>query len=295
MGRMFRFVFLLLCLTIAALAVTGSTKEQQAADAYLKKDYSAALTLYRDLTGDDAKRPQFRYRLAFCELQTGDAGAALKDFQLALKLGSLAGPTHYNLGCTYIRLGEKGKALDELDACVATGFQNVDQLKSDEDYKTLAAEPRFVALVDKLENPLKGVAGADALDHWVGEWTVTMNGQFAGENTITKILRGYGVTEHWRGTGGTEGNSLFTFDQDKKEWRHLWTSNSGWTVTRIGKPVKGGIYFEGTSVTPGTKDQKTREWITKNDDGSVRQLIEIQDPKTKKWSTSFDGHYVRKQ
>lgn len=109
-------------------------------------------------------------------------------------------------------------------------------------------------------------------------------------------MRGYGITESYRPGGGeVMGMSLFAFDSGEKVWRHTWTNTDGWTIFRTGRPVKDGIYFEGISSQPGQPNQKTREWITKLPNGDVRQLIEMQDNKSKKWTPIFDGVYKRKK
>ncbi|MCB8932881.1 MAG: hypothetical protein M9921_05200 [Fimbriimonadaceae bacterium] len=136
--------------------------------------------------------------------------------------------------------------------------------------------------------------GHDALDHWVGEWDVFMGGQKVGSSVIEKTLKGFGVTEHWTSARGGQGRSFFVFDAADGTWRQLWISDTGWIVQKTGKPIQGGISLEGESKYPSGKKTKSREKLTKNADGSVRQLIEDYDEATKKWTVAFDGKYVRK-
>ena len=48
-----------------------------------------------------------------------------------------------------------------------------------------------------------------ALDFWVGEWVVEVDGREVGRNRIEKVLNGCAVMEHWRSARGGEGKSLF--------------------------------------------------------------------------------------
>lgn len=141
----------------------------------------------------------------------------------------------------------------------------------------------------------KTFKGHDAFDHWIGEWDVfTPDGKQVGTNSITKTLKGFGVMEHWKSSTGNEGRSFFVFDAAKGTWRQLWVGDGGWIVQKIGKPIKDGISLEGEGKYPSGVVTKSREKLTKNPDGSVRQFMEDYDEKTKKWTVSFDAKYVRK-
>lgn len=284
-----------LSLALSTFAWPQQSSIEAADKAYVAKDYATALPLYRELALGNAKAPRYRYRLGVCRLETGDYERARADFELAKKLGTPPQFADFNLACAWARLGKPEASLKCLSSAVEAGFSDVDQLKSDEDLASIRDTSGYRKLAERVEFPLRSLPGGTAMDHWIGEWTVTSNGQFAGENKITRVMRGFGVTEEWKQGGGpVQGMSLFAYDAGEKCWRHVWTNRDGWTVFRSGRPVKDGIYFEGVSAQPGQKNQKTREWITKRKDGTVRQLIEAQDLKTKKWVVIFDGIYSRK-
>lgn len=289
---------ILICVSLALIAFApgDAASEKRANDLYVAKDYKSALPLYQALATEQPKAPRMHYRYGLCLLKTEDFRTAEKEFLKAKELGAPEAFVSYNLACVYLRLGDKPKGLGQLEASAAAGFRNFEQLKSDSDFDSVRFEPRYTKALAKMENPLLGVKNADAMDIWVGDWVVTIDGQLVGENSIKKVLRGYGITEAWRpGAAAVEGMSLFAFDIGEKVWRHTWTNSDGWTIFRTGKPVKDGIYFEGISAQPGQANQKTREWITKNPDGTVRQLIEMQNNKTKKWASIFDAIYTRKK
>jgi hypothetical protein len=136
--------------------------------------------------------------------------------------------------------------------------------------------------------------GADALDHWVGEWDVYVGDRQVGQNRIVKSLDGFAVEEFWENANGGRGRSLFVFLAAKGQWKQLWTSDQGWVVDKTGTPVENGIYLEGTSTFADGRVEKSREYLTRNPDGSVRQLLEAWDEEAKAWKPSFDGKYVRR-
>jgi hypothetical protein len=146
----------------------------------------------------------------------------------------------------------------------------------------------------KAENPTKGLKGADALDHWLGEWDVYVKGQRVGKNRIVKALNGFAVEEFWESRRGGKGRSLFVFEPAKGIWKQLWSDDTGWIVEKTGTPVENGIYLEGVSRFPDGSVKKSREYLTKNSDGSVRQLLEDWEEQSKEWKVVFDGKYVRK-
>lgn len=139
----------------------------------------------------------------------------------------------------------------------------------------------------------KQFKGHDALDHWIGTWDVFVGEQKVGRNVITKTLDGFGVMEHWTNARGKQGRSFFVFEASKGIWKQLWISDDGWIVEKEGKAIKDGISLAGTSRFPDGRVIKARETLTKQPDGSVRQLLEDYDEKTGKWTVSFDAKYVR--
>lgn len=58
---------------------------------------------------------------------------------------------HYNLACSLALCGEAQAALDALEAAVALGYSDAEHLASDDDLRRLRPEPRFAALLARLE------------------------------------------------------------------------------------------------------------------------------------------------
>lgn len=57
---------------------------------------------------------------------------------------------HYNLACSLALTGALDAAVLELEHAVALGYEDVDQLESDDDLARLRALPRFTRLVARL-------------------------------------------------------------------------------------------------------------------------------------------------
>lgn len=289
-----------ICMMLIALSLLSASTRADAPPApdeaqklYAKEDWTAAAKLYERLTREQPAKGLYWYRLATCRLRLKEYKSALTAYEAALSHGAPEPQTRYNMACAYALMGDKDTALTSLEKSAAGGFAKAPLLRGDKDLVALHAEPRWQVLVDKLENPTKGLKGADAMDHWIGEWEVFVNGQLVGKNRIVKALHGFAVEEFWESRNGSLGRSLFVFEASKGAWKQLWTSDTGWVVEKVGTPIENGIYLEGTSRFANGTVKKSREYLTKNPDGSVRQLLEDWDESSKEWKATFDGKYVK--
>ena len=58
---------------------------------------------------------------------------------------------HYNLACSLALCGERERALDELERAIGLGYADPAFLLEDGDLESLRADPRFAALVKRLQ------------------------------------------------------------------------------------------------------------------------------------------------
>ncbi len=136
------------------------------------------------------------------------------------------------------------------------------------------------------------------LDFWLGEWHVkTADGKPAGRNRIEKILNGCAVLEHWTSDSGSSGKSLFYVWQG--QWRQVWvTEMASWTggtkeKHQVNIKPAPGIRFQGSIPLPDGNAYLDRTTLTGQEDGSVRQHIEISTDGGTTWKSSFDAIYTR--
>lgn len=93
-------------------------------------------------------------QLGFAELILGRNEAAVRHYEKAFEVGIPPGPNTrgvaaYNLACGYAKLGRKDDALRSLETAVNEGGGR--DMATDEDLASLRGEPRFQALVKRVE------------------------------------------------------------------------------------------------------------------------------------------------
>jgi len=135
-------------------------------------------------------------------------------------------------------------------------------------------------------------------DFWLGEWNVYSNNEarkLQGTNLITKQHKNCLIMENWTNLQGGTGSSMNYYDAVEDQWRQLWVAG-GYSID-----YTGGLNKAGSMVLNGTinyyktgKSHAFRGTWTPNDDGSVRQFFEQQDPESQQWAVWFDGLYIKK-
>lgn len=136
------------------------------------------------------------------------------------------------------------------------------------------------------------------LDFWMGDWTVWVEGQRVGTNTIAKILADCAVEEHWEDARGSKGRSLFYYLSAEDEWRQVWVTENatipgGVKEKRQVEAPEGSVRFQGTVTRPDGVTYLDRTTLTPDAFGNVRQHIEISTDGGESWSTTFDAEYRR--
>jgi len=61
--------------------------------------------------------------------------------------------TQYNIACCYSSLGNLDASLEALERTLESGFENFDLIRRDKSLAKLRADPRFVSLIDKYDEP----------------------------------------------------------------------------------------------------------------------------------------------
>ena len=134
-------------------------------------------------------------------------------------------------------------------------------------------------------------------DFWLGDWDVVgPNGNPAGTNSISRILGGCVLQEHWKGAGGGEGMSFNTYDASRHLWHQTWVDDHGSLLELDGALAEGRMVLSGTTAARRGGSVLNRiTWSRLDDTGSrVRQLWETSSDGGKTWTTSFDGTYRKR-
>lgn len=139
-----------------------------------------------------------------------------------------------------------------------------------------------------------------ALDFWVGDWVVTVQGQRAGTDRVERVSKGAAIIERWNGAEGDEGTSLFSFDPYVCTWHQLWITDA---PDRVGglkhKDLVvlmpgGGVRFQGAYPGRRAVTVLDRTTLTPLADGTVRQVIETSTDGGTTWGNPFDAIYARR-
>lgn len=132
-------------------------------------------------------------------------------------------------------------------------------------------------------------------DFWVGDWSVAVGGQHAGDNRIDKILGGCALLENWTGVGGMSGKSLNFYDPVREQWHQTWVDDQGGSLALDGTFSGGSMVLSGTKQDKAGKTTLNRITWTALPSNQVRQLWETSGDEGKSWTVAFDGLYTRKK
>jgi hypothetical protein len=138
-------------------------------------------------------------------------------------------------------------------------------------------------------------AAHHAFDFWIGTWDVyTADGTLAGTNTVQPEEYGCLLVERWTDTKGITGQSYNYLDPRTNQWRQLWIS-AGSVIDYAGGPTEtGAMRLEGTiTYRAGAPPLPFLGTWTPNEDGTVTQHFQQQNPASGEWSDWFIGTYVR--
>jgi hypothetical protein len=145
-------------------------------------------------------------------------------------------------------------------------------------------------------SPCEQDARFHEFDFWVGEWDVhDADGNFVGENSITRAERGCVLVEKWRGAKGSTGISMNYVDKIRDEWVQIWHAGAGYQLeirgglTDEGMLLAGQVHYIGSGQTA-----PFRGLWTPLPDGRVRQYFEQSNDDGATWQPWFEGFYSRK-
>jgi hypothetical protein len=175
------------------------------------------------------------------------------------------------------------------------GFGFLGLVEGQADYDSISTSPRFSAALASIRTarfPCMGDERHRAFDFWIGEWTVTQNGQFAGNSSVQPILGHCTIFEQWESATGTFGKSFNYYDPGLDHWRQIWISDSGSFIEFTGEARDGGIFYTAETIDPtdGSVTHHKFEFTVIGEDG-VRQYWETSTDDGASWQSIWDGRY----
>jgi hypothetical protein len=109
--------------------------------------------------------------------------------------------------------------------------------------------------------------GPDALDFWIGDWTVSWPGG-TGTNHIRRILNDQVVEEVFEchgNDGSLYGRSYSVLDASDGLWKQTWVDSSGAYLDFVATVVDGRISFQRSALDDPTVLQRM-VWLDVRDD-----------------------------
>jgi hypothetical protein len=221
--------------------------------------------------------------------------AAIGHFKRAAELGFQPVGAAYRLSRLYARLGMDAEAFAQLEIVTNGGFGLIDLIDGEADYDDIRDQAAFTALTQRIRAnryPCQGNDDKRAFDFWIGEWTVSQNGQFAGTNSIQPILGHCVLFEQWESASGSLGKSFNYYDPAHDHWRQIWVSDTGTIIEFTGKARDGGIFYTAETINRAEGSVTLHRFeFTQLDNGAVRQFWQTSNDDGETWQIIWDGKY----
>lgn len=133
-------------------------------------------------------------------------------------------------------------------------------------------------------------------DFWLGDWDVTTpDGKPAGTNEVTRPLGLCVLQEHWKGSGGSVGESYNIYDRVGGKWHQTWVDNGGTYLELAGGLVGTDMVLTGPERVINGKPSIDRiTWTPKGPD-EVHQVWDSSADGGRTWTNLFHGVYKRRK
>ncbi|HEY4307618.1 MAG TPA: tetratricopeptide repeat protein [Gemmatimonadaceae bacterium] len=265
------------------------------------RDWKRLVALYEPMTRTDPDSGIAWIRLGSGLHELGRYGEAAPAYRQALRLNFQPAPSELRLARVLARTKQLDSAMFHLDRAATAGIA-VEQMTGEPDLRPLQNDPRYKALIARLEDtryPCRKAPETHQLDFWVGDWVVTgwtgpsvTLGRRA-ENHIQPELEHCVIRERWTSATGGKGESMNFWDPNRRAWRQIWMDEGQWSLDYEGEYKDGAMRFHGWTLGPNGARRLEKLTFFNLAPDTVRQLFEQSTDSGKTWRTTFDGRYVR--
>ncbi len=268
---------------------------EQASALYAEGDWAGAAEIFRSISEAEPENGAAFFGLGRALYDSRQVDPALEAYVKALQLDFQPALTVIQLARGHAAKGEDDKALEWLGKAAQLGPSMYQSIIGVEEFRRLESNETFQAIIAAVK-PCNSPA-YHLLDFWVGTWDVGSadGSQRAGKNTIVKILDGCAIIENWTGVSGSEGKSLFYFDDAEQTWKQIWMTDTQSIKEKhmIARADNGAVRFQGEIRQGDGSRLLDRTTLAPVSDGRVRQVIEQSRDGGETWQMTFDAVYVR--
>jgi tetratricopeptide (TPR) repeat protein len=264
-------------------------------------DWAKALEAFEEFARAEPQNPRAVFGLGVALQENGRPGEAIPVLERARGLGyQPANQARFRVARAHAKLGDRVKALAELDQLAGAGFTNAPLLQNP-DFLLLKGDAQFDAVIRKVvanARPCESDANFRRFDFWMGDWDVQQTGvpraPVGAQSRVERILDGCVILENWSpGAGGPSGKSFNTYNRATKKWEQYWVDATGRITHYFGEfRDDGNLYYEADQFGSGNKVRMT--FFNQGKD-QVRQLGHLSNDGGKTWTVSFDLTYLRKK
>jgi tetratricopeptide (TPR) repeat protein len=282
-------------LAFSIVARAQAETPMQAADALFQaQKWAESAKAYEALTKTAPDNGRVWYRLGLSLLSLGEYERSVPAFQKAVEINKRPEPM-YGLASSYARLNDKEKAFEWLNKAIGAGLPAA-QAETDANLDSLRSDARFkeaMAAADKLAKPCAYQTEYKQLDFWVGEWTVTSNGQPIAKSSIQSIVNGCAILENYSQANGFVGKSLNFFDPNLRKWRQVWIDGTTRVAELVGEYKDGAMHYTGEGTMPDGSKLLRRMTLFNLAPDRMRQFCEASTDRGKEWQVRCDLIYTR--
>ncbi len=259
-----------------------------------------AVANYREILEKTPDDGATHYALASYLMDNGgDLDEAVVHFERARELEFQPQGVIYRLSRINARRGQSVEALEQVETLAEGGFGLPGLIENQADYAEISNDSRFVAALETMRAarfPCMPDERHHAFDFWIGDWTVTQNGQFAGTNNISAILGHCVIFEEWESASGSKGKSFNYYDPGYDHWRQIWIGDSGSIIEFTGEARDDGIFYTAETVDSADGSVTLHKFeFTRYENGDVRQFWQTSTDGGDTYSTIWDGRYTTKE